>query len=279
MRGGVTTEAPFVTLATCKDTMPRNSLTPRTPLIGRESMLDRLWSEVTASAQHGCRVAVVRGPAGIGKTRLLEEYASRARSLGAVVVAGRSSAVGGYPYGALADALAGYVRSSAPAAAAIRRAGAPLAGLVPALVSADDLGLAGEPGMLGVEGFVLRGQLAVAVGQHDDRLAPRLGAAEALAHVAVRLHHRGAVGQEGDAVLLDHVAELGDGDVEHGGEDHPGADDPPAPPAGRSPETGEEHGPMVAAAPARGHPGVYLVAVLKTVAGLYSGGRWPPRRP
>jgi DNA-binding CsgD family transcriptional regulator/tetratricopeptide (TPR) repeat protein len=131
--------------------VPRLPASARTPLIGREPVLDSLWNEVTASAQHGGRVAVVRGPAGIGKTRLLEEYASRARSLGAVVVAGRSSAVGGYPYGALADALAAYVRSSAPAAATIRRAGPPLAALVPALVSPDEFGEAlAEPSMLAV---------------------------------------------------------------------------------------------------------------------------------
>jgi len=130
--------------------MARTHLTPRTPLIGRERVLDSLWGEVTASAAEGGRVAVVRGPAGIGKTRLLEEFAQRARSLGAVVVAGRSSAVGGYPYGALADALAAYVRSSAPAAATIRRAGAPLARLVPALVAADDAEALAEPSMLAV---------------------------------------------------------------------------------------------------------------------------------
>ncbi len=131
-------------------TVPRLLTPARTPLIGRERVLDALWGEVTASAAQGGRVAVVRGPAGIGKTRLLEEFAQRARSLGAVVVAGRSSAVGGYPYGALADALAAYVRSSAPAAATIRRAGTPLASLVPALVAADDPAAVAEPSMLAV---------------------------------------------------------------------------------------------------------------------------------
>lgn len=130
--------------------MARSPLVARTPLIGREGVLERLWGEVTASAHQGGRVAVVRGPAGIGKTRLLDEFAQRARSLGAVVVAGRSSAVGGYPYGALADALAAYVRSSAPAAATIRRAGPPLARLVPALVSADDPEAMVDPSMLAV---------------------------------------------------------------------------------------------------------------------------------
>jgi len=118
------------------------------PLIGRERLLDELWREVSTSASEGGRVAVVRGPAGIGKTRLLEEFAGRARTLGAVVVAGRSSSVGGYAYGALADALAAYVRSSAPAAGTVRRAGAPLARLVPALADPEED--AGEPPMLAV---------------------------------------------------------------------------------------------------------------------------------
>jgi len=117
------------------------------PLIGRERALDELWGEVTASARDGGRIAVVRGPAGIGKTRLLDEFSARARSLGAVVVAGRSSVVGGYPYGALADALAAYVRSSAPAAGSVRRAGAPLARLVPALADDEPVD---QPSMLGV---------------------------------------------------------------------------------------------------------------------------------
>lgn len=128
----------------------RDSSSTRPPLIGRERVLDALWAEVTVSAAEGGRVAVVRGPAGIGKTRLLDEFAQRARSLGAVVIAGRSSAVGGYPFGALADALAAWVRSSAPAGAAIRRAGTALAQLVPALVAADDPEASAEPSMLAV---------------------------------------------------------------------------------------------------------------------------------
>lgn len=103
------------------------------PLVAREHLLQRLWSEVAASAAQGMRAAVVRGPAGSGKTRVLEAFAERARSGGATVMPGRSAAVGGHPYAALGDALAAYVRGSAPAAGQLRAAGAALPALVPAL--------------------------------------------------------------------------------------------------------------------------------------------------
>lgn len=119
------------------------------PLVAREQSLQALWGEVAASATAGMRAAVVRGPAGSGKTRLLEAFAERARSAGATVLPGRAPALGGHPYAALADALAGYVRSSAPAGGQVRRAGAALASLVPALASPEAVP-AGPPETLAV---------------------------------------------------------------------------------------------------------------------------------
>jgi DNA-binding CsgD family transcriptional regulator/tetratricopeptide (TPR) repeat protein len=121
-----------------------------TPLIARDQILRELWLEVAASADQGMRAAAVRGPAGSGKTRVLGAFAERARSTGATVVAGRAPALGGHPYGALADALAGYVRSSPPAGAQVRRAGTALARLVPALVALDGAEPASLPNPLAV---------------------------------------------------------------------------------------------------------------------------------
>src|SRR2546421_4154641 len=107
------------------------------PVVGREHTLQELWLQVAASADRGMRAAVVRGPAGSGKTRVLDAFAERARSAGATVIAGRAPSLGGHPYATLADALAGYVRGSAPAGGQVRRAGEALAGLVPALVALE----------------------------------------------------------------------------------------------------------------------------------------------
>jgi len=107
------------------------------PLVAREQVLRDLWLQVAASADSGMRAAVVRGPAGSGKTRVLDAFAERARAAGATVVAGRAPSLGGHPYATLADAFAAYVRSSAPAGGQVRRAGEALAGLVPALVALD----------------------------------------------------------------------------------------------------------------------------------------------
>src|SRR5258708_25654527 len=81
------------------------------------------------------RALLVRGPAGIGKTRVLDGFAERARGLGAAVIAGRSPAVGGHAHGALADMLGGYLRSTPPAAAHLRPAGDALVRLLPRLAA------------------------------------------------------------------------------------------------------------------------------------------------
>ena len=107
------------------------------PLVARERQLQELWRQVAGSAETGLRVAVVRGPAGIGKTRLLQAFAERARASGAAVIAGRSPHLGGHPHAALSDVLGAYVRTGGAAAAQVRRAGDALVGLVPALAAFD----------------------------------------------------------------------------------------------------------------------------------------------
>jgi DNA-binding CsgD family transcriptional regulator/tetratricopeptide (TPR) repeat protein len=118
------------------------------PLVGREAVLQVMWARVAASAEGGMQVAVIRGPAGSGKTRVLDAFAGRARAAGATVLPGRSAVVGGPPYAALSDALGAYVRSSPPAAGQVRRAGDALVALVPAL--AVDGGSVPRPDSLGV---------------------------------------------------------------------------------------------------------------------------------
>ncbi len=107
------------------------------PLVARERELQELWRQVALSAETGLRVAVVYGPAGIGKTRLLEAFEARARSSGAAVLAGRAPHLRGHAYATLSDALGAFVRAGGSAAAQVRRAGDALAGLVPALAAAD----------------------------------------------------------------------------------------------------------------------------------------------
>ncbi|HEX3605206.1 MAG TPA: AAA family ATPase [Candidatus Dormibacteraeota bacterium] len=107
------------------------------PLVARERQLQELWRQVAGSAETGLRVAVVRGPAGIGKTRLLQAFEDRARASGAAVIAGRSPHLGGHPHAALSDVLGAYVRTGGAAAAQVRRAGDALVGLVPALAAFD----------------------------------------------------------------------------------------------------------------------------------------------
>jgi DNA-binding NarL/FixJ family response regulator len=119
------------------------------PLVARERQLQELWRQVASSAETGLRVAVVRGPAGIGKTRLLQAFGERARTSGAAVIAGRSPHLGGHPYAALSDVLGAFVRGSGSAGAQVRRAGDALVGLVPALAAADGR-TAGAPDVVSV---------------------------------------------------------------------------------------------------------------------------------
>jgi len=57
------------------------------PLVGREAERDALWAALAAvHAGAGPRVVVVRGPSGVGKTRLVEWTAARAHEVGAATV-------------------------------------------------------------------------------------------------------------------------------------------------------------------------------------------------
>ncbi|HEX2046472.1 MAG TPA: AAA family ATPase [Acidimicrobiales bacterium] len=76
------------------------------PLVGRDPELDILRAALR-SARHGpCRVVIVEGEAGIGKSRLLEEAVVHAEGLGFGVLRGSAEEFdSGRPFGALARAV------------------------------------------------------------------------------------------------------------------------------------------------------------------------------
>jgi predicted ATPase len=79
------------------------------PFVGREPILNRLLSLLTTGEVEGARMVFVSGEAGVGKTRLLEELASRARTIGAAVLWGGVGAhAQRFGYGAFAVALEAY---------------------------------------------------------------------------------------------------------------------------------------------------------------------------
>src|SRR5262245_57761769 len=81
--------------------------TYRTPFVGRIDELARL-DRALESAEGGTPVVVVvSGEAGVGKTRLLEEFAARAARHGARVLAGGCVEVSGagLPYGPILEAV------------------------------------------------------------------------------------------------------------------------------------------------------------------------------
>ena len=83
----------------------------RSPFAGRRSELARLERELDA-VRAGCgRVAFVVGEPGIGKTRLLEEFAARGRAAGAEVLYGRCfEGEFAPPFAPFAEALSSYAR-------------------------------------------------------------------------------------------------------------------------------------------------------------------------
>ncbi len=62
---------------------------PSRPCIGREKELALLRRRFDDSSRQGERLVLIRGPAGVGKTRLMAEFRSQMRLDGAVVLEGR----------------------------------------------------------------------------------------------------------------------------------------------------------------------------------------------
>ncbi|MGO9605074.1 MAG: ATP-binding protein [Candidatus Binataceae bacterium] len=92
------------------------ALLNRTPFIGRAGPLKRLSDRLNETVNGRGGVLMLRGEPGIGKTRLLEEFAGQAAEAGAVVL--RGACYDGEwqpPYGPFAEILATYVREAAQA--------------------------------------------------------------------------------------------------------------------------------------------------------------------
>jgi DNA-binding SARP family transcriptional activator len=76
------------------------------PLVGRHEEFGVLVSEYHSAREEGeSRVVAVLGEAGIGKTRLAEEFLGWARTRGADVLKGAASEGAGLPYGSLVEAI------------------------------------------------------------------------------------------------------------------------------------------------------------------------------
>jgi DNA-binding SARP family transcriptional activator/tetratricopeptide (TPR) repeat protein len=86
-----------------EDTLPLSVL--EVPLAGRQEEFGALVSEYQAARMGQTRVAVVLGEAGIGKTRLAEEFLGWARAREADALEGGTSESGGLPYGPLVEAI------------------------------------------------------------------------------------------------------------------------------------------------------------------------------
>jgi predicted ATPase len=64
-------------------------------LVGRQAEMARLVEALAVQAEGGSSVALVAGDAGVGKTRLVQEFGSRARERGFRVCVGRCLDLGG----------------------------------------------------------------------------------------------------------------------------------------------------------------------------------------
>ena len=117
--------------------------------VGRASELARLDSALDAASAGRGRVVVVAGEAGVGKTRLLNEFEARARARGARVLEGAclDLGAGALPYGPFVEVLRELVRSTEAARlpALLGPARTEITRLVPELASRSaDLPPAGE---------------------------------------------------------------------------------------------------------------------------------------
>jgi hypothetical protein len=128
---------------------PSTERTPDTPFVGRDSVLPHLCEYLSRADDGKGRVILVSGEAGVGKTRLVAEFAAEARRRGASVLSGGSGAHANHlAYGPFAVALEGYVagRPEAERNELARRYPA-LAHFVPSLGTSDELPpLADRPG-------------------------------------------------------------------------------------------------------------------------------------
>ncbi|WP_436498630.1 BTAD domain-containing putative transcriptional regulator [Actinokineospora sp. HUAS TT18] len=94
------------------------SVARRVRMVGRAAELDRLLDQWRAVRDGDRRVVVVSGEAGVGKTRLVAEFAHRVAQDPAVVLIGRCDHAGAVPYQPVADAFRSSVDATGVLAAA-----------------------------------------------------------------------------------------------------------------------------------------------------------------
>jgi DNA-binding CsgD family transcriptional regulator/tetratricopeptide (TPR) repeat protein len=102
------------------NTLAVAELVPSGAFVGRVAELDRLDSTLAALPERGAATVLVGGDAGMGKSRLLEEFGRRARDSGALVAVGTCTPAegGGLPYGPIVGVLRDVARQLGPAAVA-----------------------------------------------------------------------------------------------------------------------------------------------------------------
>src|SRR5450432_2147110 len=90
---------------------------PSVAFVGRVAELDRLDAALAALRERGAATVLVGGDAGMGKSRLIEEFCARARTNGALVAVGACTPAegGGLPYGPVVGVLRDVARQLAPA--------------------------------------------------------------------------------------------------------------------------------------------------------------------
>ena len=111
----------------------------RPPFVGRERVIQGMCDQLARRDEARAGMIVVSGEAGVGKTRLLEEFANRAREQGAVTLfGGRGAHASQFACGPFAVALEDYA-ASRPAAerAELARTYPALARFVPSLGAAS----------------------------------------------------------------------------------------------------------------------------------------------
>lgn len=84
--------------------------------VGRVIELDRLGSALAALPERGAATVLLGGDAGMGKSRLIEEFCARARDVGAFVAVGACTPAegGGLPYGPVVGVLRDVARQLPP---------------------------------------------------------------------------------------------------------------------------------------------------------------------
>jgi len=126
----------------------KGGATPRGPFLGRERVLQRLSEQLTRSDEGRSGMIVVSGEAGVGKTRLLEEFAFQAGEQEALTLWGGTGAhANQFACGPFAVALEGYAESRSEAERReLTRCYPALARFVPSLGPAGNLAtMIGDP--------------------------------------------------------------------------------------------------------------------------------------